>query len=206
MGTLKRVLLAVLVLAVAGALLAGAAVWWVVCRPMPQTTGAIRAAGLAAEVVVRRDSLGVPHISARSLHDLYFAQGYVTAQERLWQMDTLRRLAGGTLAEVAGEAAYRTDADRRMLGTTRIAAAAARTLPADQRRFLEAYAAGINAFVAANRNRLPLEFRAMHYSPQPWTVDDSLLVALQMFQVLTTSWRDEFQAVPAEAGGRGTHG
>lgn len=165
--------------------------WWILARPLPQTAGSLRVSGLTAEVVVRRDPLGVPHITANSLPDLYFAQGYVTAQDRLWQMDGLRRLAGGTLSEVVGESGYRSDADRRMLGMARIATRAATTLPEQQRRLMESYAAGVNAFIRDNQGRLPMEFRMLRYQPAPWKVSDSVLVALQMFHVLTSTWRDE---------------
>ncbi|MCX6621713.1 MAG: penicillin acylase family protein [Acidobacteria bacterium] len=173
-------------------LLVGAAlaVYWYAYRPLPQTSGSI-ATRVGAAVTVDRDSLGVPHIRAASVEDLMFAQGFVTAQERLWQMDLLRRFASGQLAEVLGQVGAESDQEMRRLRTPAIAGQQAALLPASDRAVITAYARGVNAFIAHSRGRLPLEFTVLGYDPRPWTVSDSLLVSLVMFRNLTATWKDE---------------
>lgn len=144
---------------------------------LPQVDGTIAVAGLRAPVTVVRDRLGVPHITASSMEDLAFAQGYVTAQDRLWEMDMLRRFADGELAEVLGSGGLKLDRRARILGFHLVAENAASSLPADQRAPLEAYARGVNAYITAGQDRLPLEFRILRYQPRPWTVTDSLSLA-----------------------------
>jgi penicillin amidase len=141
--------------------------------------------------VAGRDRLGVPHIQAGSIEDALWVQGYVTAQDRFWQMDLLRRASGGELAEVLGPAMVAVDRDTRTLGMPRIARAAAAHLPSSDRVWLEAYRRGVNAFVESHQDRLPLEFQLLRYQPRSWEVADSMLVALYMFRTLTTTWRAE---------------
>jgi len=172
-------------------LLFAGAVWWFLLRPLPQTSGTLRLPGLKASVDVERDATGIPHLHAQSIDDLYMAQGYVVAQDRLWQIELLRRVARGEVAEVAGPAAMPLDTDSRLLGLRVAAERAVALLPDEQRRALEAYGRGVNAFVDANRGNLPLEFRLLRFTPRPWTTADSLAIGLHMFRSLTTSWKDE---------------
>ena len=158
---------------------------------LPQLDGAISISGLSAPVTVQRDSHGVPHLRAASLDDLVLAQGYVTAQDRLWQMDTLRRHAAGNLAEILGAPLIPHDRAQRTLQIRAAADRALATLPPDQLHLLERYAAGVNASIATQRGHLPLEFRLLRYEPTPWTPRDSLLVGLVMFQDLTNSFPQE---------------
>lgn len=165
-------------------------VYWTAWRPLPQTSGTIRAA-IAHRAVASRDAQGVPHIMAASIEDALFVQGYVTAQDRLWQMDGLRRLAGGDLAEIIGVAGLEADIEARRLRLRRIAEQAWATMPAPDRAALTAYARGVNEFIRTNRGRLPLEFTLLGYQPRPWSAVDSILAGLHMFRTLTTTWRDE---------------
>jgi penicillin amidase len=158
---------------------------------LPQLDGAISVAGLSAPVSVQRDGHGVPHLRASSLDDLVTAQGYVTAQDRLWQMDALRRHAAGNLAEILGEPLLEHDRAQRTLQIRAAADRALATLPADQLHLLERYAAGVNASIADQSTHLPLEFRLLRYVPAPWTPRDSLLIGLVMFQDLTNSFPQE---------------
>ena len=152
---------------------------------LPQLDGALVVPGLAARVTVTRDVHGGPTIDAGSLADLFLAQGYVTAQDRLWQMDVMRRFAGGEISEILGPAFVKHDREQRILGL-RMAArhATAVSLPPRDRAYFEAYARGVNAFIDSHRDRLPIEFRILHYSPQPWTVEDSILIGARMVQDL----------------------
>jgi penicillin G amidase len=164
----------------------GLSVWFYVSArlALPQLDGTVSVAGLTAPVNVTRDSHGVPAITAASLEDLFFAQGYVTAQDRLWQMDMTRRYASGRLSEVLGSRAVESDVRQRTLLMPLIAERAAAALPARERGYFEAYARGVNAYIVSHRNRLPAEFHVLHYSPQPWTVVDSLLVGSSMSEML----------------------
>jgi len=167
-----------------------AAVFWFVWRPLPQRSGTIEAP-LTSSAMALFDARGVPHIRASSLEDTLFVQGYVTAQDRLWQMDALRRYDAGDLAEVLGPAVLESDRESRRLRLRRIAEDAYTTLPAQDRAVFDAYARGVNHFIATHRSNLPVEFTLLGYQPRPWSVVDSLLICLHMFRALTTTWRDE---------------
>jgi penicillin amidase len=167
-----------------------AAVYWFVWRPLPQRSGPIDAP-LGASASVSFDTLGEPHIRAATLEDALFVQGYVTAQDRLWQMDGLRRFAGGDLAEILGPPGIEPDRDSRRLRLRRIAEESYRTLPADDRAAFAAYARGVNYFISTHLHNLPIEFTLLNYQPRPWSVVDSLLLCLHMFRNLTTTWKDE---------------
>ncbi len=148
-------------------------------------------APVAAEVRIDRDGHGVPHIRAATLEDALFAQGYVTAQDRLWQMDSLRRLAAGELAEIAGAGALELDIRARQLRMRRIAERWAELVPAEQRVQLAAYARGVNHFLERHLDRLPPEFTLLGYAPRPWRIADSLLCALQMNRTLSGHWEQD---------------
>jgi penicillin G amidase len=164
-----------------------AAIWWlysIARSPLPQLDGSISVPGISSKVRVVRDERGVPTIEAATLEDLFFAQGYVTAQDRLWQMDMMRRAAAGDLSEVIGEDTVRMDREQRILGLRIAAEAAEKNISARDRAYFDAYARGVNAFLDSHRDRLSLEFRLLKYTPRPWTVTDSLLVGARMVQDL----------------------
>jgi penicillin amidase len=164
----------------------GATAWayFLARSALPQLDGTVQVNGLSAPVTVTRDANGVPTIEASNLQDLFFAQGYVTAQDRLWQMDTMRRFAAGELAEILGDDFLKHDREQRILGLRIAAKKTIEIAPqADTARF-EAFARGVNAYVESHRNRLPLEFRILHYSPQLWSAEDSSLIAAQMVKDL----------------------
>ncbi len=163
---------------------AGAYLYSVVHSALPQMDGTLAVRGLAAPVTVIRDPRGVPAIEARSLDDLFFAQGYVTAQDRLWQMDIMRRFAGGEMSEVAGPALLDHDREQRILGLRAVARKAAQTLSPNDRLFFDAYTRGVNAFLESHRDRLPIEFRLMEYTPAPWSIEDSMVIGARLIQDL----------------------
>jgi len=144
--------------------------------------------GLAAPVSVRRDQHGVPHIDAASQEDLFVAQGYVTAQDRLWQMDAYRRNANGELAEVMGPSLVRHDKMQRVLQFRNVAHRIYANLPPDERARLDAYARGVNIYIAQHQDSLPPEFRLLHYKPQPWSGVDSISIGMMMVDMLDTHW------------------
>lgn len=179
------VLLAVLLLA------AGVGALWLRAAAraaLPVLDGDVHLAGLTAPVTVRRDGHGVPHIEAASEQDLFAAQGYVTAQDRLWQMDALRRYANGELAEIMGHSLLRHDKTQRVQQFRNMARRVYANLPVADRARLDAYARGVNLFIAQHGDSLPPEFRLLHYKPRPWGGVDSVSVGMMMAEMLDTHW------------------
>jgi penicillin G amidase len=190
---------------------------------LAQLDGVITTPGLQAPVSVLRDAHGVPHIAASSLDDLFFAQGYVTAQDRLWQMDMTRRAAAGEMAEILPASSapaprvsrstsvvrqspswVQYDQQQRLLRLRAVADRVAAQLPDRDRKFFAAYASGVNAYINDHRDNLPIEFRILGYSPRTWTISDSVLVGIAMSQLLnpqyeTEYWREKIaEHLPAE--------
>ncbi|HKR31690.1 MAG TPA: penicillin acylase family protein [Terriglobales bacterium] len=155
---------------------------------LPQVEGRVVLNGLSGPVTIIRDKLGVPHIRAASFDDLFYAQGFVTAQDRLWQMDVTRRYTAGDLAEIFGPALLKHDRQQRYLQFREACRRAAASLDPQQRHYLEVYARGVNALIERTRDHLPLEFRLLRYSPAPWTVEDSMLLGANMSQMLNTQY------------------
>jgi penicillin amidase len=151
---------------------------------LPQLDGRLPVKGLSGVVKVTRDGHGVPAIEATTLEDLFFAQGYVTAQDRLWQMDVMRRFGAGELSEILGEGTLKVDRQQRILG---LQAAAKKSLamanPRD-RSYFDAYARGVNAFIDTHGRSLPIEFRILNYRPKTWQSEDSIVIATQMVKDL----------------------
>src|SRR5260370_1636998 len=145
-------------------------------------------------VTVRRDDRGIPYIEAKNDEDLYFAQGYITASDRLWQMDLFRRTARGELSEVlsAGpnNAALEQDKQHRITGFDREADAAAAKASPKSRAMLESYARGVKAYIESlDAKSLPPEFQILQYRPRPWTPSDSLIIVKIFFEALSNTWR-----------------
>ncbi len=170
-------------------LTAGAGVLWLrsaAIAALPQLDGEVHLAGLSAPVTIRRDAHGVPHIEAATQDDLFVAQGYVTAQDRLWQMDSIRRTADGELAEILGPALVRHDKVQRVLEIRLAAQRIYDHLPAADRARFDDYARGVNLFIAQcqQRRSLPVEFRLLMYQPKPWGGVDSISVGLAIVQTI----------------------
>jgi penicillin amidase len=150
--------------------------------------GDLQVPGLSAPVTVRRDAHGVPHIEAANQDDLFVAQGYVTAQDRLWQMDVYRRNANGELAEVLGAGLVKHDTAQRVLRFRAIAHRIYDQLSTDDRRRVDAYARGVNLFITQHPDALPPEFRLLMYRPRPWSGADSISIGMMMVDMLDTHW------------------
>lgn len=168
---------------------------------LPQLDGEVHLAGLSAPVIIRRDGHGVPHIDAATQDDLFVAQGYITAQDRLWQMDSLRRFANGQLAEILGPTLVESDKTERVLQLGLTALRIYDHLPNDDRRRLDDYSRGVNLFImqCEKSNTLPVEFHLLHYLPQPWRGVDSISVGLNMVQTLDTHVITELTRARVEA-------
>lgn len=183
-----KVVTGLLLLLIVGAALSlfGTAYWLrhAMRDSLPVIDGVERLRGLQAAVTVRRDEHGVPHLEAASLEDLLMAQGYVTAQDRLWQMDMARRSAAGELSELLGSSTLEHDKAQRLLQMRATAERMAANLPEEERRYFEAYAQGVNAYIDDHREHLPAEFRVLAYKPRPWRTADSIVIGLSMVQTL----------------------
>jgi penicillin amidase len=160
-------------------------------RPLPRIAGRLPLPGLQARAEVRRDHWGVPHIYAQTNADLFAAAGYVHAQDRLWQMELNRRTAHGQLAEIFGPVALSSDRFTRTLGFSRVARREVELLDEHTREIVEAYVGGVNAWLAANRGRLPLEFSVLGFRPRPWEPADILVWPKIMSLTLSGNWMSE---------------
>jgi penicillin G amidase len=206
-----RIVIALLLLVVLAAAAASAWFYRATHASLPQLDGTLSVAGVQAPVSVVRDAHGVPHLTAASLEDLFFAQGYVTAQDRLWQMDMTRRAAAGEMAEILPASSApapppsrstsvvrrRTswveyDKQQRILRLRVVAERVAAQLPARDRAFFESYVRGVNAYIEQHRDQLPIEFRVLGYSPRTWTTADSVLVGIAMSQLLNPQYETEY--------------
>jgi penicillin amidase len=205
-----KVVVVLLLLAVLG--VAGAFSWfyWEAHSSLAQLDGTITVPGLAAPVAAIRDAHGVPHLTAASLEDLFFAQGYITAQDRLWQMDITRRAGGGELSEILGAVKLPSppsrasgaprptttlvdyDKTQRILRLRAVAERVAVQLPERDKMIFSAYARGVNAYIDQHRDNLPIEFHLLRYQPRAWSPADSVLVAISMSQLLNPQYGMEY--------------
>ena len=181
---LVRILLWLLLVLVLVAVCAVGYGYHVAHSALPQLDGRVQLPGLSAAVKVTRDQHGVPTIEAASTEDLFFAQGFVTAQDRLWQMDMMRRVGSGELSEILGDVTLKYDREAKILGMRAAAEKSLAMANARDRAIFEAYARGVNAYIAAQGEHLPLEFRILRYTPRPWMAVDSVVIANQMVKDL----------------------
>ena len=146
-------------------------------RPLPKRTGNVVLDGLDTPAEVLWDSWGVPHVYAQTQDDLFFLQGYLHAQDRLWQMELSRRAGAGRLSELFGERTLEADRFLRRIGLHRTAQKELELLDAETGPLLSSYCRGVNAFLRSHLDRLPLEFSLLHHRPEPWRPLDSLVWA-----------------------------
>jgi penicillin G amidase len=161
-------------------------------RSLPQIDGTATAAGLSAPIDIVRDLDAIPHIFAANKRDALFGLGYVHAQDRLWEMEIQRRIGHGRLSEVLGEVALPQDRFLRTVGFGRAARSAWTTMPARAKADVEAYIAGINAFLATHHGgRLPPEFTLLGFEPEPWTGPDVIVWVKMMAWDLSANYSFE---------------
>ena len=177
--------------------LAGGCKSLIVGKGYPQYEGELRGLPLRGPVTVLRDGNGIPHIYANDRHDLMVAQGFVHAQDRLWQMETLRRLACGRLAEVAGEARLNLDYFARLLGFPELRRRAARALGDEETALLQAYVDGVNANIRLRGKDLPLEFRSAGIVPEEWKVEDLFSFVVLNSWMFRENYRAELMVLAA---------
>jgi penicillin amidase len=187
-GVMKKAVRGILIAlgCVAGVAIILAGAWLVLTRmSFPRVRGTQKLEGLSSTVTIQRDKYGVPHIYARTSKDLFFAEGYVHAQDRFWQMEFWRRIGSGRLSEILGESTLEDDRFIRTLGWHRVAAQELEQLDDETRSVLEAYAEGVNAYISTHRRRLGLEFTILgltgaRFDPEPWTPLDTITWAKVM--------------------------
>ena len=157
-------------------------------KSFPQVTGSVVLPGLEHSVTILRDEFGVPRIEAAGEHDLMFALGYVHAQDRLWQMDMVRRVGEGRLSEVFGSVALPFDRMFRIIGIHRISKEIEQKITGESHNRLVAYAQGVNAFIDTHHGKYPVEFDMLGYDPESWIPVHSIIVGRLMAWELNLSW------------------
>jgi penicillin G amidase len=178
---------------------------WSVRRSFPTTEGTVEVLGLQRDVRVVRDRFGVPQVYAHNAEDLFFAQGYVQAQDRFFQMDFRRHVASGRLAELFGRQALPTDMLVRTMGWREVAEREFALLDADTRRYLEAFSEGVNAYLEGRApSQISLEYAVLglgglHYAPEEWTPVDSLVWLKAMAWELRSNMQDEIHRTLASS-------
>jgi len=187
MKWLRRIVIALLLTLLA----VGAALWFYTRQVLPQADGSMRVAGPRAEIRIERDRDGIPTIKAGSIDDAIFGLGFVHAQDRLWQLETHRRIGSGRLAEAFGEGALDNDRFLRALGVKRAAAAQWANAGPDAKAAVLAYTAGINAYLQSGLKARPPEFVVLGLQPEPWTPEDSMAWAIMMAWDLGSNWTTE---------------
>ncbi len=180
----------IILIMIALILAAGGAAYWVARGGLPKTSGTV-IAGVGEPVEIYRDQYGVPHIIASTMEDLIFAQGYAQAQDRMWQMDMSRRGVSGKLSEILGADFVETDYFTLTVGFLRAAEKNYSLLSGEAKILLEAYAAGVNAYIEGNAGRLSPEFTLLGYRPEPWTPLDSLAIGVYMSWYLGGNMQSE---------------
>jgi len=185
-----RLVVRIVVLLATLAAIAAAGMYLHLRRSLPVLEGEIAVAGLSGRVEILRDPYGIPHIFAASVEDAQLALGFVHAQDRLWQMEMNRRIGSGRLAEILGPRALEADRFLRTLGVRRVAEANLRRYDKETLALLQAYAAGVNAFLDSGPV-LPPEFWLLRASPEPWTPADTVVWTKMMAWDLGGNWRNE---------------
>ncbi|MGB2869078.1 MAG: penicillin acylase family protein [Bacteroidota bacterium] len=173
--------------------------YYLVTKSFPKVGGSLSLSGLQHDVKIYRDEFGVPHLVAESDHDAYFAVGFVHAQERLWQMELIRRAGMGRLSEVLGPPALKTDKMFRTLGLWGLTDRLLETIDPETRDALQAYADGVNSFIRSNKGRYPVEFDMLGIEPEEWDIRHSLLVSrLMAWELNFSRWVDILLGVLVE--------
>lgn len=164
-------------------------VFFYVYYSQPQRSGELKVPGLKDNVTIYFDNYGRPHVYAKNEHDLAFAQGYLIAQDRLFQLDITRRAAKGKLAEIFGKKGLIRDTFIQDIGLVRMAKKEWLHTTSETKEILHAYSKGITVYIEKNKHNLPIEFKLLNYRPKPWNPVDSLAIVKQIAEVTDTSWQ-----------------
>ena len=159
---------------------------------LPKTAGTVSVTGVSAEVTIRRDLVGIPHIEAATESDAYFALGYAHAQDRLWQMEISRRAGAGRLSEIFGDRTLNADKYLRGLGIYESSEESLLSFSKTSLSLLQSYSDGINAYLSSHKGAWPLEFIILNHQPEIWKPADSIACAKMMAHQLSGNAGDEF--------------
>ena len=188
---LKKIIFGILITLIIVVIAACGLVYYLGHRAVPDYEGQITLKGLSEEVIVYRDQYAIPHIYARNEPDLYRAVGYCMAQDRLFQMDLIRRLTTGRLAEIVGEKALEVDHLMRALRITDKSLKLYKTADKTMIELTEAFCDGVNQYIENHRKKLPLEFTILGYKPEEWRPEHSFNVIGYFSFDLSTAWNTE---------------
>ena len=182
------IILSILVIIVAGALIF---LQNFKTKSLPDYNKNVQLNSLQSDVTIYRDKEGIPHIIAENEHDLYLAYGYTLAQDRLWQMDLIRRATQGRLSEIFGKDLVKTDLMLRSLQISQKSDRVYQSATPELKNALEAFADGINQYIKQNSNKLPIEFKILGYKPDEWTPQNSLNIVGYIAWDLVMAWGNE---------------
>ena len=186
LSKIRRVVFSIISVIVVLAIVLGAVGVYLAHSSFPRTSGEVKLSGLSSPVDIYRDSYGIPNIYAQTTHDLFFAQGYVHAQDRFWQMDFWRHIGSGRLSEMFGKSQLDTDTFLRTLGWARVVQKELDAISPDELALLQAYADGVNAYLTDHKGAaLSLEYAVLKlltpgYGPEPWQPLNTLTWAKAM--------------------------
>lgn len=166
--------------------------FWFIIRPWPQMDGTLKIPGLKAKVTILMDKWGTPNIYAQNEHDLFMAQGFLHAQNRMWQMELNRAQGNGRLSSLLGKKVINSDIYLRSFGLRRVAERTWNKLDEDTRRILLAYAAGVNAYLDMHQNNLPIEYNILGVKPAHWTPIDTIAYGNLMGWMLSGNLTQEY--------------
>ncbi len=155
-------------------------------------SGSVNVKGINSQVKIYSDDYGVPHVIASNDEDMYFALGYMHAQDRLWQMDLTRRVAEGKLSEIFGSSTIKFDKLFKTIGINRFAYKWYQNISPESKKILIAYSNGVNSFIEKHYNKMPIEFDLLNYKPMPWQPEHSLMVTRMMGWDLNLAWYSDY--------------
>ncbi len=181
-----------LIIAIPAVLLLGFLLKQLSTKSFYSNSGTVTVSGIKAETKIYSDDYGVPHIIASNNEDMYFALGFMHAQDRLWQMDLTRRVAEGKLSEIFGSSTLEFDKLFRTIGINRFAYRWYNNISPESKKILTSYSNGVNSFIDKHYNNLPVEFDVLKYRPEPWKPEQSLMVTRMMGWDLNLAWFTDY--------------
>ena len=192
MNKYLKVIIGILIIVIPAVLVLGFLFDKLTTKSFYGNTGMVRVKGIKSDVKIYSGDYGVPHIIASNNEDMYFALGYMHAQDRLWQMDLTRRIAEGKLSEIFGSGTIKYDKLFRTIGINRFAYRWYQNISPKSKQILAAYTDGVNGFIANHINQLPAEFDLLNYKPVPWQPEHSLMVTRMMGWDLNLAWYSDY--------------
>jgi penicillin amidase len=192
MNKYLKAILGILIILIPSVLLLGFLFDKLTTKSFYGNLGTVRVKGIKSDVKIYSGDYGVPHIIASGDEDMYFALGYMHAQDRLWQMDLTRRVAEGKLSEIFGSQTIKFDKLFRTIGINRFAYRWYQNISPKSKQILNSYSEGVNTFITDHYNQLPVEFDLLNYKPIPWQPEHSLMVTRMMGWDLNLAWYSDY--------------